>query len=80
MESTYWNDFMGQPIYLIEEGGQYYISASDEEGAEKYWVNKLWDLVEEQPEYLMGIGSLVLPIKDFEPLLKDIIMFLNAIK
>jgi hypothetical protein len=80
MDMTYWGKFREQPIFLHEEGGQYYISASDNPEGVKFWVDKLIELYNDRPDYEMTIGSETVKMEELGELLNEINNFLGIIK
>ena len=79
MDMTYWDTFQGQPVFIHEEGGSYFLSPSEDPDEEKYWLEKLIEIHDEKPDELLSFGKLVLPISEFQPLLTDITSFLDSI-
>ena len=75
---TFWDTFKGQPVFVIEEGGQYYVSTT-EEGKERFWLDKLIELYNERPEHEIQFGDQKIKISELEPLLRDIQSFLSSI-
>lgn len=81
MDMTYWGKFKERDIFLHEEGGQYYISSSDNPEFTKHWVDRLIELYNERPDFEFEFfENETIKISEMEELLNEINNFLSVIK
>jgi len=81
MDSTPVGKYKEYEVYLIEKGGQYYISFGGENG-HHYWLEAFNRIIEKQPEYkftVMAENDVEFPANmlELKPLIEEINRFIR---